>query len=464
MFGRIYDPTSVGALATIKLVGFYGAIIGIVLVFQVVRHTRGDEDAGRVELVSSTAVGRLAPLAAALIAATTLSLGIGVVCALVMSAVGAPLAGSIAFGLAWAMAGLVFACTAAVVAQVAREARPAIGLGVALVLVAYVLRAVGDVADAAPGVASWLSPIGWSQQIRPFAGDRLWVALIPLAASALLVMVAVALRRRRDLGAGLLPDRAGPSGSTLGTPEGLAWRLNRGMVAAWAVGVATMGMVVGSLTDSLDSFFTDPAQAEWIKQLGGQETLTDAFLATELSLMSVAISGLGIAIINHLRREEASGRTELALAGPTSRWRWVASATVIALLAVAGLSLLLGLAVGVGAATSTSDWGYVATMVGASATKIPASWVIVGLAVAAYGLAPRLVPAVWGYLLAALIVGEFAELWGLPTWLAALSPFTHSPVMPGGDLEPGALVGLTAVAAALVAAGLVAWRRRDLSG
>ena len=38
------------------------------------------------------------------------------------------------------------------------------------------------------GTLSWLSPIGWAQQIRPYAGDRWLVALAPLA----LLMVLVA--------------------------------------------------------------------------------------------------------------------------------------------------------------------------------------------------------------------------------------------------------------------------------
>ena len=50
--------------------------------------------------------------------------------------------------------------------------RVAIGLGVLAVAAAYLLRAVGDLVDGNPGWLSWLSPIGWSQQIRPFAGDR----------------------------------------------------------------------------------------------------------------------------------------------------------------------------------------------------------------------------------------------------------------------------------------------------
>lgn len=461
MFGRIYDLGSLGALATIKLLGFYGAVIAVIMVFQMVRHTRGDEDAGRLELVSSTSVGRLAPLAAAFAVTITLAVGIGLGSTVGLLATGADPTGAVAFGLAYTCIGLVFAATTAVVAQVAREARPAIGLGVGLVGVAYVLRAVGDLSDP-PGVASWLGPIGWGQQIRPFAGDRFLVALLPLAAAAVLTGIAVAMRRRRDLGAGMLPDRPGPQGTSTRSPIGLAWRLNRGMLAAWAVGVVLIGLVIGSMTDSLDGFFTDPKLRDWFLRLGGQQVLTNAFLAAELTIVTVMVSGVGIALVNHLHREEATGRTELALSGPTSRARWATSTATIALAAVACLILLSGLTIGIGAALSTSDWSYVGSMLGASATKVPASWVITGLAVLVYGIAPRAVPLVWGYLLAAMVVTEFSILWGLPAWLDDLSPFTHSPAMPGGDVQPLPLLLLTGTALLLTGLGLAAWRHRDV--
>ena len=66
LYGNVYDPTSIGALSLIKLTAFGSAIIGVVFVFLVVRHTRSDEEAGRMELLSAGVVGRAAPLAAAL--------------------------------------------------------------------------------------------------------------------------------------------------------------------------------------------------------------------------------------------------------------------------------------------------------------------------------------------------------------------------------------------------------------
>jgi ABC-2 type transport system permease protein len=42
-----------------------------------------------------------------------------------------------------------------------------------------------------------------------------------------------------------------------------------------------------------------------------------------------------------------------------------------------------------------------------------------------------------------------------------LSPFQHVPHMPVEDFAAGPILALTAIAAALVAAGMVGFRRRD---
>ena len=70
LLGRL-NGTSVGAFLAARW-GVWGPACAVLLTtFIVVRHTRADEEAGRLELVGSAVVGRQAPLTAALIAAGT---------------------------------------------------------------------------------------------------------------------------------------------------------------------------------------------------------------------------------------------------------------------------------------------------------------------------------------------------------------------------------------------------------
>ena len=76
-------------------------------------------------------------------------------------------------------------------------------------------------------------------------------------------------------------------------------------------------------------------------------------------------------------------------------------------------------------------------------------------------MAPKATALTWGALAVCFVIGLFAQLLNLPSWVVDLSPFQHVPAMPADDFALAPLLALTAVAAALAAVGLVGFRRRD---
>jgi ABC-2 type transport system permease protein len=464
LYGPIYDPTSLGALSMTKTTALYTAFLSILMIMLVVRHTRAEEEAGRLELVGAGVVGRAAPMTAALLVIGGASCVLGVLAAAGLLAAGLPVSGSLIFGAGWAATGLCFSAVAAVVAQVTTGSRAANGLGFTVIAVAYVARAIGDLAEEGPGWLSWLSPIGWNQQIRAFAGDRWSVLALPLAATALLVPVAFTLRRRRDLGSGFLHDRAGPAAGALSSPLGLAWRLQRPLLFAWTAGSAVLAFMMGSIANNVAGLLDSPSIAEIVRQLGGNQRLVDAFLAALLGLVSTIIAAYGISAVIRLRTEESAGHAESLLATATPRTGWAASHCLIALAGVAWLILVAGLAIGLGHAVAIGDSGQVLHITVAALTRIPAAWVMVGLVFALWGGWPRATGLGWGAYAAFIVVGEFGQLWKLPGWAMDVSPFAHSPVLPGPDPELVGMLWLTVIAGALLVAGFSAFRRRDLAG
>ena len=348
LYGRIYDPTSLGELSLFKMTAFGAAMVGVLMVILVVRHTRAEEESGRLELVGATVVGRAAPLAAGILLAALASTGIAVLTAAGLAMAGLPLAGSVAFGAAWGATGLLFAAVGGIAAQLSVSARAATGLGLVVLAVAYVARAVGDLAEGGPGWLSWLSPIGWSQQVRAFSGTRWALLVLPLVATVILVSIAFVLRTRRDLGAGLLADRPGPAVGRITSTWGLSVRLQRPSFLAWTAAAVLMGLVLGSVADSVSGFIDTPAMAEFLEKLGGRQGLVDAFLAAELGIIGSLVAAYGITASHWLHTEEEGGRTENVLATATSRRRWATSHAVLALLGVAVLTVVIGLAVGSG--------------------------------------------------------------------------------------------------------------------
>jgi ABC-2 type transport system permease protein len=463
MYGRVYDVTSLGEVSMIKLKGLYALFLAVLAFFTVVRHTRSNEETGRLELVGAGAVGRYAALTAALAVTGGTGLVIGALTAAGLMAVGLPAAGSIAFASGWVAVTWTGAAIAAVAAQVTESARTANGLAATVLGACYVLRAIGD--SSGPGWLSWLSPLGWVLQIRPYAGDRWWVLLLFAGFVALTGTAAYVLNGRRDLGAGLIRPRPGPAEAAgrLRSPLALAWRLQRGSLIAWTAGFFLVGLVMGNIAADVGDILDTENAREIIIRMGGVQGMTDAFLAAELGILSVVASAYGVQAALRLRSEETTARVEPVLAAAVARRSWMASHLVIALLGTALLVVVAGAGAGLAHGAQTGDMsGAFGRVVGAALVQIPAIWVLVAIVAALFGLLPRWSPLAWVLLVAFLLLGEFGSLFELRREVMDLSPYAHVPKLPGGEMTVTPLVWLTAVAAVLIAGGLAGFRRRDI--
>ncbi|WBO64849.1 ABC transporter permease [Streptomyces camelliae] len=454
--GPVFDD-SLGALTAWRVGVYAGALAAVMSLLVVVRHTRDEEESGRQELISSGTVGRRAPLTAALLAAAVANALLGLLMAAGLARQGA--AGALAFGLGVAGAGMIFATAAAIVAQLTESARLARGLTAAVLGAAFVLRAAGDSASSdGSSVLTWLSPLGWLENLRAFAAERWWVLLLFVAATALQVLAAYALAGRRDIGMSFLPTRPGPAVGRLGTAGALAWRLQRGSVLGWSLGFFLAGVVYGGLTDGAAKLVGDNAQArEIFQRMGGRSGLTDAFLAAMVGMLGLVAALYVVSAVLRLSGEETSGRAEPVLAGAVGRLRWAAGHLLIAFGGSALIMLLAGLGFAVGYGRQ------IGPVLGACLLQVAAVWVIGGLAVLLLGVLPQGVTAAWGVAGAALLIGWIGPALNVPRAVLDLSPFGHLPKLPGGHLDWTPVGVLLALAALLVAGGLAGLRRRDLA-
>jgi ABC-2 type transport system permease protein len=469
LYGPNADLASLGGLATWKMSALGAAAAGVMSILIVSRHTRGDEDAGRLELVSAGAVGRAAPLVSALTVAAIASAALGLLVAAALAIGGAPGVDSLAFGLGLTAAGIMFAAVTAVTAQAAGSSRGATGLAIAVLAVAYLLRAVGDVAPAgsALGRLTWASPIGWMQQVRPFGPHHWWLFAVAAAFTAAVTGAAFALARRRDLGAGLLPARPGPAaaGRTLSSPLALAWRLQRGPLLAWAAGFAVYSPIMGALAHGVQTLAGNSRAAhELFTKLGGQTGVEAAFLAAIMGIMGLLAAVYATSAALRLRTEETAQRAEPVLATAVGRTRWALSHLAFAVAGPALLMAAAGLGAGIAYGIGAGDVGaQVPRLLGAGLVQLPAIWLLAGLGLALFGLAPRLTAAAWAAFGLILVIGELGPFLGLSHWAMDVSPFAHVPKLPGGAFTVTPLAWLTAIALTLAAAGLTGLRHRDIA-
>lgn len=439
-----------GAAAT--MIAALGAVIFVV------RHTRSEEQTGRSELVGSAAVGRHAQLAAALAVVLGSGVLLFLLCAATMFGLGMPGAGSLAFGLVVMGAVWVAAGMAAVAAQLTANVRAAMIGAFGAFYGMHFVRGAADMGEGFVKWLGWLVPNGWLVRSRPFAEERWWVFLLVAALVVALLWTAGRLATRRDLGAGFGtvvrpgPPRAAPGLRSAGA---LTWRLHRGMAITWLLGAIAISLPTGFVgADAMEQYAGSERLREWAAAMDANH-LGEAFFTYIAFTMCFPITIYALMTVLRLRGEEHDGHAELLLSAPVSRVRWAAGYLLVALAVPAALLTVVGLGFGIGS-------GAVGEMFTTTASLIPAVWVMVGIAMAAYGLLGRRSVIVgWGALVVALTV-EFGQHVGLPEWVfKAFSPFAH--VLPFlGPPSTLTLATLALIAAVLIAVGLAGLQRRDL--
>lgn len=452
------------ALSVFKTVLMGAVFVGLLAYAVVRRHTRVEEEVGRLELVGAGVVGRRAPLTAAMTLASLAVVGAALLTTAGLVAVGLDPVGSIAMGVTWVIAGLAMVGVTAVAAQLTTSARACAGIALSALATMFVLRAVGDTAGGSAEVISWASPLGWASKVGAYGANRFWILGLAVLLSAALVGLAFSLLDRRDVGSGLFPSRPGPARAkdSLGTPLGLVWRLDRPAAIGWLAAFVILGGVLGGLVTSVADMASDQSIVDMLKKLGGSAgTITDIFLATELAFVAVAAAAAGISLALRLASEERSGRGEPVLATATSRTSWLGAHALHAI----GLPAVLLLALGLVVALASGGKGDVPGMVGllgAAAARLPAIAVMVSVALLAAAAVPTRASAIgWGGLAVAFGLGELGATIGLPSWLVKVSPFAHVPQLPGGDFSVMPSAMLCAIAAVLTGLAFTAYRLRD---
>jgi ABC-2 type transport system permease protein len=222
------------------------------------------------------------------------------------------------------------------------------------------------------------------------------------------------------------------------------------------------GIVIGSVgTNAADLVDTSQGVADVLTRQGGD--IVDAFFASVFVLLALMGTGYAISSGLRLRAEESSGHAELLLSTPVARVRWAAGHLLIAMAGAAVVVAATGLGAGIAYALGSHDAGQIPRLTGAALADLPAVWVLGAVVAALFGLLPRATSLAWAFLGACVLIWLLGPLLDVPSWLLDISPYQHVPAVPAETADAGPLFALTAVAAALIVAGLLAFRRRDVT-
>ncbi len=464
-YGQPHELLTTGGYVAWRVGGFMSIFAAVWGLLAAVRALRTEEDAGRWELILAGAVRRRQALLAVLAA-----LGAGIAVLWLASFLGLvlgglPAGGSAYLALATVAPAPVFLGIGAVACQLAPARRVALELGMAALAVLLILRVVADTSGA--GWLRWATPLGWSEEMRAFAGPRPAVLVLPLLASVGLLVLAGGIALRRDVGSGLIRarDRTAPRLWLLSSPAALALRGERGSLAGWLFGVGGFAAVIGVISTTFTTANLSENLRRELARVGGTRIATPTgALGLYFLFFVLAVSLFGCAQIAAARHEEAAQQLETLLALPVGRRRWLAGRLALAL----GGSIVLALCAGLLAWAGARSQGAAVSlprMLEAGANCLPAALLFLALGALAFAAVPRATGGIaYGLVSLAFVWQLFGSLLKAPAWLLGLSPFHHVALVPAQPFKGLAAAVMLALAAAGALAALALFRRRDLTG
>jgi len=446
---------------------FMQAIVGVWAILTTSRLLRGEEESGRGELVGA---GPLSGMQAAGLGLLTVLIGCAIAGVAVFSTIiwfSGDVFGSALFALGIFGFAAMMAAATAVASQMFGVRRRVAAVGAGFLGVAFVLRMIANSSDDRLWV-NWLSVFGWMDRLRPFGDNNFGVVAVYVAAVGGLIALALFLRSRRDLAAAVLTPDTEPRSRLflLQSPIGFAWRLTWGTLLAWALGLAAYSFFMGSLVKAMGEVLADdPAYDVYLEMLGlTRDDITKGMLAFMAVVLGLVVSLYAAWRIGAVRGEEDSERAEHLLTRPLTRGSWLGGHLLLALASVIVLVLVSGTATWVGAAITDAGVS-LGDAIAASANLLPVILLFGGLAVAMFGLAPRLTV---GVPVGAVVVTYVLQIVGqglhFPGWVIGLSPFYHLALVPVADYALTQGLVMTVIGLVATAVGWVAFHRRDLVG
>ncbi|MCF3938720.1 hypothetical protein VX037_15125 [Gordonia sp. Z-3] len=460
--GTPYGADTLGGVAANEFAFIAAIAFPLMATHLVVRFTRAPEESGLLELMRSRSVASWAPHVAAVIGSIV---AFGLVAAgmfVTLLAEGVPAERGLLYVLSLFGLGAVWTGLALCAAQWLRRARRVYTVSLILLGLAYAARAIGDVGDNA---WKWLSPLAWQQETRPFADDmRWWPLLLAAAVAAVLIAFGVRSSATRDLGSGLVAARPGPVRATE-HKRSIPLRAigeHRGAIIGWTIGGLAVAVIFGSLAQQVaDAVAGNPQIAQAFGADDDSHGI-DTYLSLTMLILALMAAGYVITAIGRLRGDERTGLLEVVLAQAVSRVQWIGTQLAVILVGLVLVLLVPSVGLGAAVAVQVDDAGEIGNNLLAGLAYLPAVAVFAAVSVALFGWLPRAQPAVWGLLGYATFIGFLGGSLDWPEWLLRISPLYAVGAVPAADASGTAVVVLTVLTVALLAAGVIGFRRRDV--
>jgi ABC-2 type transport system permease protein len=472
LVGPPHQLNTVAGYTAWKSVGILSVLGAVWALLLSTKLLRGEEDAGRWELLLSgqttrrgAAAQALSGLGAGLIALFSITAVVTVAIGR-MSKIDFTPSAAIFFALTVTSGAAMFMALGVLTSQVAASRRQAAAYAGGALGLFFALRMLADTSNSLAWM-HWVTPFGWVDELQPFANPQPMVLLLIALFTAVLAISALFLAGTRDLGASVLPDRANGTAHTqlLSGPVGLTVRLIRPTILGWLFGVCAFGLLLGSSAKvAAQSLKSSPSIDAALSRLSGNGGLIKTYLGLSFLIITVLVVLIAAGQITAARREEATGRVEHLLVRPISRSRWMLSRLAVAATVVVLAGALGGTFAWLGSATQHGGL-HIFNLIGAGLNTVPAAICLLGIGALGWAIVPRLASAaVYGVLAWSFLVELLAGVVNSNHWLLDSSLFHQLAPAPAvaPDLTSGGVMIALGIVTSLVGAAVFA--RRDLAG
>ncbi|MDR5658427.1 ABC transporter permease [Serpentinicella sp. ANB-PHB4] len=460
------DNYNIGAMMGHQMLLFTAIGVALMSIFLITRHTRADEEEGRIEMILSLPVGRLSNLGAATILSVIANVSLALIVGFGLYALGMdsmPLGPSLLYGTALGAVGIFFTGVTILFAQLSSTPRGALSFSFGVLGISYIMRAIGDVSNEALAVAS---PLGLILRTEVFVNNYWWPAIVTIAVGTAIGALGFYLSAARDLGAGILPAKPGRRHASrfLQSPLGLALRLQRTSIIVWIIGLFMLAVMYGSIFGDLEMFFEDNEIIQQMLPPSVGFSFAEQFVSVILSIVAILSLVAALIMLLRLKGEEKKNRTEHIYSCAVSRTNVMGAYFSISVF-TAIVTLLISV-IGLWAASySVMDVPMAFGLVfKAGFVYLPAMLCILGFANLLLGYLPKATSLSWVIVFYSFVVAYFGQLLNFSDWAKFITPFGHIPNIPMEEVNvitSLVLVGLGAVFSYL---GFIGYNKRDIQG
>lgn len=438
---------------------FTAIAIAVMNIYFSIKFTKVAEEDGIIELVNSKPVSRFSYLTSSIILTLLLNFIIFITIAvglIIIDIPGSTIISSITYGLILSLIGIVFSGIGFISSKLYNNSSSSFTFSYLMLLIFYIIRAVGDVVE---DTVSLFSPLGWLTKVQVFYNNNLIYILLLFLFSIILYIISFYLFKKVDYASGIYNSNYGkPSASPfLKSSFGLIFRLEKIQIFVWTFSLFILTAAFGAVFDEFEVFL----EMDIIKQFFGNNTTNFSETIITYIIKIIALFGLipSLVIILKLTKEESKAYLDNIYSRNYSRIKYFINHILFAIFISVVMQIIIMLGIYVTGGEFILSVMSFSKLLEIILSYLPAIWIVLSLATLLISLGKTYTKYIWIYF-GFLFIGLYLEeILKLPKWLMNLSSFYHVNTTGSNILSSSIMIIISVI---LFSVSLLIYKKRDI--